>query len=537
MRNRAGPASAEPELSLKSALSRADSLPVLESSVARFDGSLKCGSGILTGARARVAAALGGIVAVGVVLRFGTLGLQSYHHDEVITAARVLPGSLGHMLHEVRVSESTPPLYYLLAHWWSQAFGLHEVGLRSLSALFGVATIPVAYLVGSELHSRRAGLITGATVALNPMLIWYSQEARSYALLVLLTAVSLWLLLRALRTCRGTDLALWAIASGLALCTHYFAAGVVAIEAAWLIFAFGFDLVVLASITIVALTGLALAPLALAQVNPHHIGWISSSALGKRLVQSAASFAVGETGQIIAQRPRDVFALPLAVVAVAGLVLGMATRRGAIAIGKGLAIAIGSVALAVGAALAGHDYVIGRNLLPALVPLSAAVGAGLAASRHRQFATGLAALFCISLLAFDLHVAASPNLQRPDWRRLARDLGPARRGRALVSWKLGAVPLRYYLRGGDWIHSGAAMVGEVDVVGRPAIVRRAPRLPGFRLAEQVRVGRLATVRYIAAKPRLLPFGRLESMPTGFGANAVILQGVAKLPRTFAAVGQ
>jgi len=89
-----------------------------------------------------------GLVAAGVAIRFATLGLQSYHHDEVITAGRVLPGSFGHMLHEVRRSESTPPLYYIIAWEWSKHFGLDEVGLRSLSALFGALTIPIAFLIG-----------------------------------------------------------------------------------------------------------------------------------------------------------------------------------------------------------------------------------------------------------------------------------------------------------------------------------------------------------------------------------------------------
>ncbi len=105
------------------------------------------------------------IAAVGVGVRFSTLGLQSYHHDEVITAARVLPGSFGHMLHEVRASESNPPLYYVLAWGWAKLFGTGEVGLRSLSALFGAATIPIAYQIGAELSSRRVGLIAAALVA------------------------------------------------------------------------------------------------------------------------------------------------------------------------------------------------------------------------------------------------------------------------------------------------------------------------------------------------------------------------------------
>ena len=63
------------------------------------------------------------------------------------------------MLHGVKASESNPPLYYVLGWGWAKEFGTGEVGLRSLSALFGAATVPVGYLIGRQLASRRAGLI------------------------------------------------------------------------------------------------------------------------------------------------------------------------------------------------------------------------------------------------------------------------------------------------------------------------------------------------------------------------------------------
>ena len=107
------------------------------------------------------------------------------------------------MLREVKASESNPPLYYALAWGWAKAFGTSEVGLRSLSALFGAATVPVAYLIGRELASRRAGLAGAAIVAVNPMLIWYSQEARSYALLIFFAALSLLFFARALHSRSG----------------------------------------------------------------------------------------------------------------------------------------------------------------------------------------------------------------------------------------------------------------------------------------------------------------------------------------------
>ena len=98
----------------------------------------------------------------------------------------------------VGFSESAPPLYYALAWVWTQLTGTGEVGLRSLSALAGVATVPVAYLLGAELRGRRAGIVAAALVAVNPMLLWYSQEARGYALLALLTAAAALYFVRAL---------------------------------------------------------------------------------------------------------------------------------------------------------------------------------------------------------------------------------------------------------------------------------------------------------------------------------------------------
>ena len=87
----------------------------------------------------------------------------------------------------------------------------------------GIAVVPVAFLIGAELSGRRTGLAAAALVAANPMLVWYSQEARCYSLLVLLTSISLLFFLRARRTESGRDIAWWALASALALATHYFA--------------------------------------------------------------------------------------------------------------------------------------------------------------------------------------------------------------------------------------------------------------------------------------------------------------------------
>ncbi|HSR93757.1 MAG TPA: glycosyltransferase family 39 protein [Solirubrobacterales bacterium] len=475
--------------------------------------------------------ALAGLTALGVAVRFATLGIQSYHHDEVITAARVIPGSFVHMLREVKGSESNPPLYYVLAWGWAKAFGTGEIGLRSLSALFGAATIPVAYLIGRDLASRRAGLITAALAAVNPMLIWYSQEARSYALLVFFGALSLLFFVRALQTRRGRDLALWALTSGLALCSHYFAVFSVAIEAAWLLVALRSQWrLVLPAVGAVLAVGLALLPLISAQVNPTHIGWIDHSPLSSRLLQTGVSFLVGETGHVIAEPPRERFALiPVALIAVALLLLVLRgsprERRGGV---LGLVVGLGVVLLAAGAALAGKDYIVERNLLPALMPLAAAVAVGFGTDGARRIGVVCAALLCAYWLAFDVHVARTPNLQRPDFRDLTEHLGPPRRPRAIVTWKLAADPIQFYLDGrSERVYSGKTPLHEIDVVSKPVVDDMPAGLPpGFRPVQRLRLERLTLTRYMSQHLQQVPFHVLRDARTGFGSNAVVVDGPA-----------
>src|SRR3954454_658255 len=157
-------------------------------------------------ARSRAFWILAGLTVLGAALRFSTLGFQSYHHDEIVTASRVLRVGFGHAMDAVGFSESAPPLYYALAWIWTQVAGTGEWGLRSLSAVAGVATIPAAYFIGRELRGARAGVIGAALVAVNPMLLWYSQEARAYSLLAFFCALSLLFCVRALQpNCRSSS--------------------------------------------------------------------------------------------------------------------------------------------------------------------------------------------------------------------------------------------------------------------------------------------------------------------------------------------
>jgi mannosyltransferase len=486
---------------------------------------------------------LAGVTAAAVALRFATLGLQSFHHDEVITVTRVIPGSFADMLHRVKTSESNPPLYYVIAWGWAKAFGSGEVGIRSLSALLGSATVPVGYLIGRQLLDRRVGLILAALLAVNPMLIWYSQEARSYALLVFFGALSFLFFVRALDSRRGRDLGLWALASALALWSHYFAFFLVGIEGLWLLVAlWGRWRALLPALVAAATAGLALLPLLAAQVNPDHIGWIETSPVSERLVQGGVSFLIGETGHVIAEPPRGHFALIPALLVGLGLLLVLLRgewrerRRAAL----GAALGLGVVALAVLAALLGKDYVIERNLLPALVPLGAAVAIGFGVRRHPRLGPLLAVGLCAYWVAFDVHVTRTQNLQRPDFKGLAQELGSPEGRRAIVLWRLAADPARWYLHDHSlhW-YGGPERLTEVDLVSKSIVAAgRTPtagwpgNLPAsFRQVGRVRLNRLTLIRFVSRHPVKIWNRTLRALPTGFGQVGVLLDGprVARQP--------
>ncbi len=119
-------------------------------------------------------------------LRFYLLNGQSFWADEgnsVVLAQK----STGEII-QAAAADIHPPAYYLLLKLWGLVFGLDEQGARSLSALLGVLTAWGVYLAGVALKNRRTGLMAALLAAINPFLIYYSQEARMYQLLAL-TAV------------------------------------------------------------------------------------------------------------------------------------------------------------------------------------------------------------------------------------------------------------------------------------------------------------------------------------------------------------
>jgi hypothetical protein len=468
-------------------------------------------------------ASVAALVAVGAALRFYGLGHQGFWFDEANTA-QLVQLSPGRMLGLLPQTESTPPLYYCAAWVWARVFGHDEAGLRSLSAICGVLVIPVAYLAGTRLLNRRAGLIGAALTACNPLLIWYSQEARSYSILVLLTGLSLLAFVTARQAPTPRALALWVLAAALALTTHYFAAIAVAPQAAWLLAEHSEKRAVRVAVAVVAICGLALIPLAVSQNGTGHDSWIASAPLGLRLRQIAPQFLIG-TGAPARTVLRDAV-IGLAIIALALLVAGGPSdlRRGA---GVAAGLALAGLALGLLLIVAGFDDLITRNILGLWLPAALVVSAGLSVRRFEPLGVAATVALCGIGVAAAVGVTADRSLQRPDWRYVARAIGTAPTPRAgsagraiLIQHYRTLLPLSLYLPGLRVMPARGARVADLDVIAMsspreplcwwgaacnliPSRVQRTYRLRGFRPQWTRRELQFTIKQLVASRPVLL----------------------------------
>jgi uncharacterized membrane protein len=440
------------------------------------------------------------------VVRFATLDQQSLWYDEAVTAVRVLHASLHSTLSAVARVENTPPLYYLVTWGWTRVLGTGVLALRSLSAVAGVATVAVAWMIGRELGTRRAAIVLAAIVASNPLFVWYSQEARSYELFVLLGSAAFLFFLRARKEPTRRNLAAWAVCSALALLTHYFAVFLIVAEAPLLLRGRTSDRRTLAALGAVAATGIALIPLIHSQ-GGRGTGWISNWPLGGRLEAIAKYYLLGESGAPLGGTILMLAALPILAALVLAPTLNERARAGA-----RLCAAVGGFAVLVPVALklAGIDYFTPRYIVAAYVPLSAAL-ALLLAAESRRIGAGLAMLICVGNLLVVAAVDTRPQLQRGDWHGVADALRVGPSERAVVIAVIGALPLQYYQpRLAQVSRRQTVRVREIDLVGYPPLRPRATRPPatGFSLAQRRMIHGIVVLRFRASRALLISGGRL-----------------------------
>jgi mannosyltransferase len=168
-------------------------------------------------------------------LRLPGMG-QSLAGDEFYTFDIVRQSNLADVLKAVHDTSITPPLHYVIA-WVAVKLGDPTLWVRVPSLLAGTATVPVVYLLGRRTVGVAAGLAAAAIAALSPFAIFYADEARTYAVLVLLVALSTLLLLAALESRRRALWAAFAACSCAALYAHYTAVFPLAAQLGWALWA------------------------------------------------------------------------------------------------------------------------------------------------------------------------------------------------------------------------------------------------------------------------------------------------------------
>jgi len=182
--------------------------------------------------------ALFAIVLAGFGLRMWRIAGESPWWDEVVTLEVLdAPTLIDFIQAERRTDPPMTPAYYTLAYGWSRLTSASVLNMRLLSVLLGMASLPLTFLVARRMFGASAGLAAMTLHSLSMLHIYYSQEIRVYALVILLSLISVYALLRALDGDRAGWWILHTLANAVLTFTHLFALLFLAAQGTYLVYA------------------------------------------------------------------------------------------------------------------------------------------------------------------------------------------------------------------------------------------------------------------------------------------------------------
>ncbi|MEO5989880.1 MAG: glycosyltransferase family 39 protein [Candidatus Eisenbacteria bacterium] len=166
------------------------------------------------------------------LLRFYRLGAQSLWIDEVFTWLSAGGGQPTLTARDL-LENVHGPLFSLALHAWMRVAGESEWALRFLPAVAGTLMVPVMAWLADSWLGRSAAVPAAWLTAGSPFLVWYSQETRGYAWLMLFAALSCATLLELQRRCDAGRVALHLLASAAALLSNLSFALLVPLQLSW----------------------------------------------------------------------------------------------------------------------------------------------------------------------------------------------------------------------------------------------------------------------------------------------------------------
>ncbi|GAB4278900.1 MAG: glycosyltransferase family 39 protein [Candidatus Promineifilaceae bacterium] len=218
------------------------------------------------------------VILLGFALRIHNAQMYGFWTDEGLTPLRSgynIPEILSNRItiQEGITKDTHPPLFFLLIHFSRGLFGESDFAYRYPSLLAGVLLIPLLFQFGRKLHGRSLGMIAALLTAVNPLYIWYANEARMYTLLVLITTAAtyvLWSLVRQVEQSKNLPvkkvikpLTLYIILIFLGFYTHYTTAFLIigqGLLLTWLLWQAGYKRIILATAVIALLITIPILP-------------------------------------------------------------------------------------------------------------------------------------------------------------------------------------------------------------------------------------------------------------------------------------
>jgi len=160
-------------------------------------------------------------VLLAATLRFAPFATRSLNADEA-TTLQLATLEWNTFLNVLAHYELNAAPYYLLLRIGSD-LGTTEMGLRTLSLVIGLAALPLVIALGARFLNRRVGLFAAFLLAISPLHILRSQNARGYTLAVFLVLLSCFFFLESTRRPSWWAWSGYVAASALAVYTHFFA--------------------------------------------------------------------------------------------------------------------------------------------------------------------------------------------------------------------------------------------------------------------------------------------------------------------------
>lgn len=179
------------------------------------------------------------ILFISSLLRLHDLGSESIWIDEAFSVKLSSAGFFDVI--KGNIEDVNPPFYYILLHFWINLFGDSENSVRFLSALLGIFSVFMTYKTGSLIFDREAGIISSLILGLSTFHIRYSQEARMYSLLSLLSLLSMYFTFRLIKTRSLINSTGYLLSSIFLLYTHVYGIFVIIVQNIFIISMFLFS--------------------------------------------------------------------------------------------------------------------------------------------------------------------------------------------------------------------------------------------------------------------------------------------------------